>query len=61
MFCLQMNAAAFVQMNEEFVYWIRIGWYVGRQRYILDIFYGSLAEKLPIYERDRRLSNSRVK
>ena len=39
MICLQMNAAAFVQMNEDILHWIRIGWYVGCQRYILYTVY----------------------
>ena len=39
MICLQMNAAAFVQMNEDILHWIQIGWYVGCQRYVLYTVY----------------------
>ncbi len=39
MFCMQMNATTFVQMSEEILHWICIGWHIDFQRYILDVFY----------------------
>ena len=32
MLCIQMSAAESVQMNDEILHWIRIGWYVDCQR-----------------------------